>query len=163
MLANNEIGVIQPIAEIAAICQARGVPLHCDATQAVGKMPVDVQRAGRRSAELLGPQDLWAQGHRGALRAASAAAAVRLEPLIDGGGQEHGLRSGTLNVPGIVGFAKALELCLAEMPTETSRLTGLRQRLWDGLRRASSRRDPERPDGCRRAGGVSIPARRSRV
>ena len=135
MLANNEIGVIQPIREIAEICDSRGVPLHCDATQAVGKIPVDVQRARRRSDELHRPQDLWAEGNRGAVRPPQPAAPVRLEPLIDGGGQENGLRSGTLNVPGIVGFAKALELCLAEMPTEIPRLAALRQRLWDGLQR----------------------------
>jgi cysteine desulfurase len=71
----------------------------------------------------------------GALYVRRAGGGVRLEPLIDGGGQEHGLRSGTLNVPGIVGFAKALELCLAEWPEEMTRLAGLRQRLWEGLRR----------------------------
>src|SRR6185503_1552459 len=71
----------------------------------------------------------------GALFVRRSGGAVRLEPLIDGGGQEHGLRSGTLNVPGIVGLAKALELCLAELPTEIPRLTTLRQRLWDGLAR----------------------------
>jgi cysteine desulfurase len=132
MLANNEIGGIQPIAEIAEICHARGVPLHCDATQAVGKIPVDVRKLGVdlmsfSAHKIYGPKGV------GALFVRRSGGAVRLEPLIDGGGQEHGLRSGTLNVPGIVGFAKALELCLAEMPTETPRLTALRERLWKGL------------------------------
>src|SRR5262245_24714463 len=134
MLANNEIGGIQPIAEIAEICHSRGVPLHCDATQAVGRIPVDVGRLGVdlmsfSAHKLYGPKGV------GALFVRRGGGAVRLEPLIDGGGQEHGLRSGTLNVPGIVGFAKALELCVAEMPTEMSRLAALRERLWNGLQR----------------------------
>src|SRR5436190_3698925 len=134
MLANNEIGVIQPIAEIAQICRARGLPLHCDATQAVGKIPVDVRKLGVdlmsfSAHKIYGPKGV------GALFVRRSGGAVRMEPLIDGGGQEHGLRSGTLNVPGIVGFATALELSLAEMATEIPRLTELRQRLWDGLQR----------------------------
>jgi len=134
MLANNEIGVIQAIREIAQICAARGVPLHCDATQAVGKIPVDVRQLGIdlmsfSAHKIYGPKGV------GALYVRRTGGTVRLEPLIDGGGQESGLRSGTLNVPGIVGFAKALELCLAELPTEIPRLISLRQRLWDGLQR----------------------------
>src|SRR5439155_12556617 len=124
----------QPIAEIAEICSTRGVPLHCDATQAVGKIPVDVRQLGVdlmsfSAHKIYGPKGV------GALFVRRSGGAVRLEPLIDGGGQEHGLRSGTLNVPGIVGFATALELSLAEMATEIPRLTELRQRLWDGLQR----------------------------
>ena len=135
MLANNEIGVIQPIAEVAAICKERGVPLHCDATQAVVKIPIDVKQLGVdlmsfTAHKIYGPKGI------GALYVRRAGGGVRLEPLIDGGGQEIGLRSGTLNVPGIVGLAKALELCLTEMPAEMSRLAALRQRLWDGLRQA---------------------------
>lgn len=134
MHANNEIGVIQPIAEIAAICQSRGVPLHCDATQAVGKIPVDVRQLGVdllsfSAHKIYGPKGI------GALYVRRAGGAVRLEAQIDGGGQEHGLRSGTLNVPGIVGFAKALELCLAELPSEAPRLMALRERLWTALLR----------------------------
>jgi len=134
MLANNEIGVIEPIAEIAEICRARGVPLHCDATQAVGKIPVDVGTLGVDSMsfsahKIYGPKGV------GALYVRRGGGAVRLEPLIDGGGQENGLRSGTLNVPGIVGLAKALEVCVAEMPTEILRLTAVRQRLWEHLQR----------------------------
>jgi cysteine desulfurase len=134
MLANNEIGVIQPLAEIAAICNSRGLPLHCDATQAVGKISVNVADLGVSllsfsAHKIYGPKGV------GALYVRRTGGTVRLNPLIDGGGQEGGLRSGTLNVPGIVGFAKALELCLDEMPAEMPRLAGLRQRLWDGLQR----------------------------
>jgi cysteine desulfurase len=134
MLANNEIGVIQPLAEIAATCRERGVSLHCDATQAVGKIPVDVRRLGVdllsfTSHKMYGPKGI------GALYVRRTRPAVRLEAQITGGGQQDGLRSGTLNVPGIVGFAKALELCLAELQSEMNRLGGLRNRLWEGLRR----------------------------
>jgi cysteine desulfurase len=153
MLANNEIGVIQPIAQIAEICRARGVPLHCDATQAVGKIGVDVQQLGVdlmsfSAHKIYGPKGI------GALYVRRSGGMIRLEPLIDGGGQERGLRSGTLNVPGIVGFAKALELCLVEMPTEIPRLSALRQRLWDRLQR-------EVPDVILNGPNLSPPAPRS--
>ena len=135
MLVNNEIGVVQPIAQIAEICRARGVPLHCDATQGVGKLPVDVGKLGVdlmsfTAHKVYGPKGV------GALYVRRGASGVRLAPQIDGGGQEHGLRSGTLNVPGIVGFARALELCLDELPAEAARLADLRDRLFAGLRRA---------------------------
>jgi cysteine desulfurase len=137
MLANNEIGVIQPIAEIAQACHGRGVPLHCDATQAIGKIPVDVQQLGVDLMSFSAHKVYGPKGS-GALYVRRSGGTLRLEPLIDGGGQEHGLRSGTLNVPGMVGFAKALGLCLLEMSTEIPRLTALRQRLWDGLLREVS-------------------------
>ncbi|HEX3869291.1 MAG TPA: aminotransferase class V-fold PLP-dependent enzyme [Pirellulales bacterium] len=132
MLANNEIGVIQPLAEIARICRERGVLVHCDATQAVGKMPVDVTSLGIdlmsfTAHKLYGPKGVGALYVR---------RGVRLQSQIDGGGQEHDLRSGTLNVTGIVGLAKALELCLTEMPEETKRLATLRNRLYSRLREA---------------------------
>ena len=132
MLANNEIGAIQPLAEIAAVCRERGVPLHCDATQAVGKIPVDVEQFGVdlmsfSAHKLYGPKGI------GALYVRRRRPPVKLEPQIDGGGQEHGLRSGTLNVPGIVGFAKAVENAVADLPTEMPRLAGLRSRLYAGL------------------------------
>ena len=135
MLANNEIGIVQPLAEIAAICRASGVLLHCDATQAVGKLPVDVAALGIdlmsfTAHKLYGPKGV------GALYVRRGEGGVRLVPQIDGGGQEHGLRSGTLNVPGIVGFARALELCLAELSTEAARLAELRRRLFTGLQHA---------------------------
>jgi cysteine desulfurase len=133
MLANNEIGVVQPIADIAAVCQARGVPLHCDATQAVGKMPIDVDALqvdlmSFSAHKIYGPKGV------GALYIRRRGGRLRLEPQIDGGGQEGGTRSGTLNVPGIVGFATALALCVQEMPQESERLRALRYRLWEGLK-----------------------------
>ncbi len=131
MLANNEIGVLQPIAEIAQVCRARGVLLHCDATQAVGKLPIDVQALG---ADLLSFSAHKIYGPKG-VGALYVRRRVRLDAQIDGGGQEGGLRSGTLNSPGIVGFAKALQLCQDEMPTETPRLLAMRNALWDGLHR----------------------------
>jgi cysteine desulfurase len=132
MLANNEIGVIQPIAEIAAVCRHHGVLLHCDATQAVGKIPVNVRDLGVdlmsfSAHKLYGPKGI------GALYIRQGSPLVRLSPQITGGGQQQGRRSGTLNVPGIVGFAKALELCEAEMTTEQHRLAELRHRLFTSL------------------------------
>jgi cysteine desulfurase len=132
MLAGNEIGVIQPLAEIAAICKSRGVLLHCDATQAVGKIPVDVSELGVdlmsfTAHKIYGPKGV------GALYVRSRDPIVRLDPQITGGGQQEGRRSGTLNVPGIVGFAAALEICLAELPQEMVRLAALRNRLAAGI------------------------------
>jgi cysteine desulfurase len=132
MLANNEIGVIQPLAEIAAICRERGIPIHTDATQAVGKIPVDVHALGVdlmsfTAHKLYGPKGV------GALYVRRGSGAPRLDPQIAGGGQQDGLRSGTLNVPGIVGFSKAVELAVTELPTEMPRLTQLRNRLWQEL------------------------------
>ncbi len=128
MLANNEIGVIQPLAEIAAVCKAHGVLLHCDATQAVGKIPVDVAALGVdllsfSAHKIYGPKGV------GALYVRRRDPIVRLEPQIVGGGQQEGRRSGTLNVPGIVGFATALQLCLDELPSESRRLAELRNTL----------------------------------
>ncbi len=133
MLANNEIGVLQPIEEIGAVCRERGVPLHCDATQAMGKMPLDLSSL---------PVDLLSfSGHKlygpkgvGVLYVRRTSPPLRLEPLCDGGGQEAGLRSGTLNVPGIVGLAAAVTLCVAEIERETPRLRALRDDLWRQLR-----------------------------
>ena len=132
MLANNEIGVIQPLAEIAALCRQRGALLHCDATQAVGRVPVDVHALGVdlmsfTAHKIYGPKGV------GALYVRRGSPQVRLDAQIAGGGHEGGLRSGTLDVPGIVGFAKALELCLDEMPREQPRLAELRNRLFAGL------------------------------
>jgi cysteine desulfurase len=132
MLANNEIGVIQPLAEISRICRSRGVILHCDATQAVGKLAVDVNLLGVdlmsfTAHKIYGPKGI------GALYVRRRDPGVRLQSQIDGGGQEGGLRSGTLNVPGIVGFAKSLQLCLQEQPAEAARLRTLRDRLHQGL------------------------------
>jgi cysteine desulfurase len=132
MLANHEIGAIQPLAEIAEVCRGRGVLLHCDATQAVGKIPVDVQRLGVdlmsfTAHKIYGPKGI------GALYVRRRSPPIRLEPILYGGGHEVGLRSGTLDVPGIVGFARALELAVKEMPQEAPRLRSLRDRLYQGL------------------------------
>jgi cysteine desulfurase len=132
MLANNEVGVVQPIAEIGAICKDRGILFHCDATQAVGKLPIDVAALhvdlmSFTAHKIYGPKGV------GALYVRRSSPPVRLQAQIDGGRQEGGLRSGTLNVPGIVGFAKALELCQAEQPMENLRLARLRDRLFIGL------------------------------
>jgi cysteine desulfurase len=128
MLANNEIGVIQPLTEIARICKARGVLVHCDATQAVGKIPVSVAKLGVdlmsfTAHKFYGPKGI------GALYIRQRDPIVRLDAQITGGGQQEGRRAGTLNVPGIVGFATALRLALAELPTEMPRLAALRNRL----------------------------------
>jgi len=133
MLANNEIGVIQPIAEIGEICKQHGVLLHCDATQGVGTIPVDVQRLGVdllsfSAHKMYGPKGI------GGLYVRKRNPRVRLKPAILGGGQQRGMRSGTLNVPGIVGLAEAVRLSLAEMDQESARLVELRERLWTGLR-----------------------------
>lgn len=138
MMANNEIGVLQPIAEIAAVCHARGVLLHCDATQAVGKVSVDCSALGVdllsfSAHKIYGPKGV------GALYVRRSRPPVMLMPQIEGGGQEAGFRSGTLNVPGIVGMARALELCLEAMPVEMPRLRALRDRLWAGLQQRIDR------------------------
>ena len=133
MLANHEIGVVQPLAEIAALCHARGVLLHTDATQAVGKLPVCVEALGVDLMSFSGHK-LYGPKGVGGLYVRRRTPAVKLRPIIEGGGQEFGLRSGTLNTPGIVGFARAVEICLQELPAEAERLRQLRGRLWDGLR-----------------------------
>ncbi len=132
MLANNEIGAIQPLAAIGALCRQRGVLLHSDATQAVGKIPVavdslQVDLLSFSAHKVYGPKGV------GALYVRRRAPVVKLEPMIFGGGQENGLRSGTANVPGIIGFARALELCVEDMPREQPRLATLRDRLFQGL------------------------------
>ena len=128
MMANNEIGVIQPVAEIGKIAKSRGVLFHCDATQGVGKIPVDVQAMGIdlmsfSAHKIYGPKGV------GALYVRRKNPRVRVAPLIDGGGHERGMRSGTLNVPAIVGFGAACEVCGNEMVQEAARLTALRDRL----------------------------------
>ncbi len=132
MLANNEIGTIQSIADIAQICKSKNVPFHTDATQAVGKIAVDVQQLdvdlmSFSAHKMYGPKGV------GALLVRRRTPQVRLAALFDGGGQERGMRSGTLNVHGIIGFAKALELCVAELSTESERIGDLRDQLFHGL------------------------------
>jgi len=132
MMANNEIGTINPVKEIGKIAKEKGILFHCDATQGVGKIPVDVQEMGIdlmafTAHKIYGPKGV------GALYVRKKAPRVRIAPLIDGGGHERGMRSGTLPVPLIVGFGKACELCEQEMPTESVRLAALRDRLQAGI------------------------------
>jgi len=132
MHANNEIGAIQPAGEIGKIAKERKVLFHSDAVQAVGKIPVDVQKDGIdllsiSAHKMYGPKGI------GALYVRRKDPRVELAPQIDGGGHERGMRSGTLNVPGIVGFGKACELCLKEMPEEAPRLARLRDRLKEAI------------------------------
>jgi len=132
MYANNEIGVVQPIAEIGKIAKEKGVFFHTDGVQAVGKIPVDVAKDGidlmaLTAHKLYGPKGV------GALYVRRKNPRVQLAAIIDGGGHERGMRSGTLNVPGIVGFGKACEIAHKEMPEESERLRRLRDRLKDGL------------------------------
>jgi cysteine desulfurase len=131
MAANNETGVLQPIEEIGRLCRERGVLFHSDAVQALGKVPLNVAAASLDLASLTAHK-LYGPKGCGALYVRHHAS-VRLAPMIDGGGHENGLRSGTLNVPGIVGFGKACEIAHNEMPEESVRLAGLRNRLRDRL------------------------------
>jgi cysteine desulfurase len=128
MAANNEIGVVQPVAEIGAIAKEKGVIFHTDGVQAVGKIPFNVNDlkvdlVSISAHKMYGPKGV------GALYVRRRNPRVLLSPQIDGGGHERGMRSGTLNVPGIVGFGKAAELCKQEMATDTARLLALRERL----------------------------------
>lgn len=132
MLANNEIGTIQPIDEIGQLCANRGILFHCDATQAVGKVPIDVQKQNIHLLSLSGHK-LYGPKGVGALYVRMRDPRVKLEPIIHGGGHERGFRSGTLNVPGIVGLGKACELAGAEMAEEAARLTAIRERFWQSL------------------------------
>ena len=132
MTANNEIGAIQPIGAIAQLCKEREILFHTDATQAVGRIPVDVASLdvdlmSFSAHKMYGPKGM------GVLFVRRRKPFVRLEPIVFGGGHERGLRSGTLNVPGIVGLARALELCIEEMPCEAERLRRLRHRMFAGL------------------------------
>ena len=131
MAANNETGVLQPIEEIGRLCHDRGVLFHSDAVQALGKVPLDVNRANLDLASLTAHK-LYGPKGCGALYVRQSSAA-QLVPLIDGGGHENGLRSGTLNVPGIVGFGKTCEIAQQELPEESCRVAGLRNRLRDAL------------------------------
>ena len=132
MYANNEIGVVNPIAEIGKIAKEHGVLFHVDGVQAVGKIPVDVQKdnidlLAISAHKIYGPKGV------GALYVRRRNPRVQLSAIIDGGGHERGMRSGTLNVPGIVGLGKACELCQKEMAEEGARMRRLRERLKDGI------------------------------
>jgi cysteine desulfurase len=132
MAANNEIGTLHPIAAIGAVCKRRGVLFHTDAVQAAGKVPLDVAEMGIDLVSLSAHKIYGPKGV-GALYVRRQSPRVRVEPMIDGGGHERGLRCGTLNVPGIVGFGLACQLCRDEMSGEAKRLRGLREHLWQGL------------------------------
>lgn len=135
MLANNEIGVIQPLEQIAALCKSRNILLHTDAAQAVGKIPIDIEKMqidllSFSGHKLYGPRGI------GVLVARRQRGKAPLVAQLFGGGHQGGLRSGTLNVPGIVGLARALELAAEELPTEDQRLATLRDQLFRGLQTA---------------------------
>ncbi|HEV8487215.1 MAG TPA: IscS subfamily cysteine desulfurase [Blastocatellia bacterium] len=132
MMANNEIGVIQPIAEIGAVCKERGVLFHTDATQAIGKIPFDVNELKVDLASFSGHKIYGPKGV-GGLYVRRKGPRVMLVPMLDGGGHERGMRSGTLNVTGIVGLGKACEIAKAEMPEENVRTLQLREKLRKGL------------------------------
>ena len=129
MAANGEIGTIQPIKDAAAIAHKKGAFFHTDATAALGKIPLDV-KAMDIDMMTLSSNDIYGPKGVGALYVKKI---LRLRPVIIGGGQEQGLRSGTENTPGIVGFGKAAELAKQELPTEAKRLTGLRDHLIKGI------------------------------
>jgi cysteine desulfurase len=146
MAANNEIGTLNPVGEIARLCHERGILFHTDAAQAFGKIPLDVHAMGLdlvslSAHKLCGPKGV------GALFVRAVNPRVRLDPLLFGGGHERGLRPGTLDVTGIVGFGAAVEIARAEGAAEERRVAALRDRLWGRLR--------ERIDGLSRNGGES--------
>lgn len=158
MLANNEIGVLQDLAPIAELCHARGAILHSDATQAIGRVPIDVESLGVDLAsgsahKFYGPKGV------GLLYVRRGDRRVRLRPGIVGGGQQNGLRSGTLNSPGTVALAAALRICGENSPTEPVRIGQLAERLWQ---RISARIEglqlngPAREAGLRLAGNLNI-------
>ena len=128
MAANNEIGTVQPLAEIGAITSARGVIFHTDAAQAAGKVPIDVRAMNIDLLSLTGHKYYGPKG-AGALFVRKRKPKLQLACQIDGGGHENGLRSGTLNVPGIVGLGAAAEICRRELAPESARLSTLRDRL----------------------------------
>jgi cysteine desulfurase len=132
MYANNEIGVVQPMEEIGKIAKEKGVLFHSDGVQAAGKIPVDVQKDGIDLMSLTAHKIYGPKGV-GALYVRRRNPRVQLSAILDGGGHERGMRSGTLNVPGIAGFGKAAELCINEMPEESERMRRLRDRLKDGI------------------------------
>lgn len=148
--ANGEIGTIQPVGEIAALCRDRGVLFHTDATQAAGKLPVDwssVDLASWSAHKMYGPKGIGGLFVR---------RGVRIEPLTVGGGQEKNVRSGTLNVPGIIGMAEALRIRGAEMADEAVRLTVLRNNAWDRIVSAVEDVSVNGPRALRLPGNLNV-------
>ena len=131
MAANNEIGVVHPLEEIVRLAKGRGATVHCDAAQAAGVLPLNVKQLGIDLVSLSAHKMYGPKGV-GALYVAKT---VAIAPLLDGGGHERGYRSGTLNVPAIVGFGRAAEICGETLPAGAERLRLLRDRLWNGLQR----------------------------
>jgi cysteine desulfurase len=132
MAANNEIGVVQPIAEIGKLCHERGIIFHTDATQAIGKIPIDVNKQNIDLMSISGHKMYGPKGV-GALYVRRKNPRVQISAIIDGGGHERGMRSGTLNVPGIVGLGKACAIASEEMSREAVQLASLRDRLRDRI------------------------------
>lgn len=133
MAANNEIGTINPLAEIGKVCHEKGVLFHTDAVQAIGKVEINVEKMNIdllsiTAHKIYGPKGI------GALYVRRKNPRVRLAPILHGGGHERGMRSGTLNVTGIVGFGKAAELAVTKLETDVPRIRKLRDRLWEGLK-----------------------------
>jgi cysteine desulfurase len=148
--ANGEIGTIQDVATLGAVCRERGVLFHTDATQAIGKVPVDfanVDLASLSAHKMYGPKGI------GALLVRRG---TRVPPLVAGGGQERGLRSGTVNVPGVVGLGAALQLRIAEMADEALRLTQIRNDLWDGVVEAIPGASVNGPRELRLPGNLNV-------
>ena len=155
MLANNEIGTIQPLEKIGRICKEREVLLHSDAVQGVGKIPVNVDTLGidllsLTAHKMYGPKGI------GALYVRMGEPRVKLTAQMDGGGHEKGRRSGTLNVPGIVGLGKACELAGQVMADEAERLTRLRERLWAGIQARMDRVHLNGPARFRLPGNLNV-------
>lgn len=132
MHANNEMGTIHPVAEIGKIAKEKGILFHVDAAQTAGKLPIDVEKMGIDILSISGHK-LYGPKGIGALYVRRSNPRVRLAPVVHGGGHERGLRSGTLNVPAIVGLGKACEIAINEMETEAKRVAGLRDRLHQGI------------------------------
>jgi cysteine desulfurase len=148
--ANGEIGTLQAMAELSAICRERGVPFHSDVTQAVGKVPVDLSQldlASWSAHKFYGPKGI------GGLFARRG---IRLEPVIIGGGQERNARSGTVNMPGAIGMAAALQLRFGEMEKEAERLTSLRNELWERLIAEIPDVSVNGPRGLRLPGNLNV-------
>ena len=132
MAANNEIGTLHPVQEIGQLAKKRGIIFHCDAAQAVGKIPVNVEEMGINLLSISAHKCYGPKGI-GALYVRAKNPRIRLSPVIDGGGHEKGMRSGTLNVPGIVGLGAACQIAEQEMAEEARLLTSLKERLQEGI------------------------------
>ena len=132
MAANNEIGTLHPVQEIGQLAKKRGIIFHCDAAQAVGKIPVNVEEMGMDLLSISAHKCYGPKGI-GALYVRAKNPRIRLSPVIDGGGHEKGMRSGTLNVPGIVGLGAACQIAEQEMAEEARRLASLKERLKEGI------------------------------